>query len=74
MTKLAMEVNFLSSECYDDTDNKVIELLSTFYMQLIHQPVEFTALGFFSIRLEFLASVVTGTLTYVVFLIQFYIG
>lgn len=61
-------------ECqfYDQIKDETREFLQNFYLQLVHQPVKFSAMGFFTIDLTLLASIVTGIVSYEIILVQFY--
>jgi 7tm Chemosensory receptor len=70
VTKIATNIILLDSR--DQLDSKSHEILLSFYQQVIHHPIKFTAFGLYSINLQLLASIITGVVSYQVILIQFY--
>lgn len=72
MTDLATTVSKIECENYDQLTDEAREFVHKFYMQLIHQPILFTAYGFYTINLALLASITTGIVSYQIILVQFY--
>jgi 7tm Chemosensory receptor len=62
----------LESKNYSKLSPEMREILQNLYQQVVHQPIRFTAFGFFPINLTLLASIMTGVVSYQVILIQFY--
>lgn len=72
MTEIATTVNKFESENSDQLPPETREFAQNFFLQLVHQPVVFTAFGFYFINLTLLASITTGIFSYIVILVQFY--
>ncbi|KAG5671383.1 hypothetical protein PVAND_001584 [Polypedilum vanderplanki] len=72
MTELATVVSKIECDNYEQLTDESREFVHKFYMQLNHQPVLFTAYGFYTINLALLASILTGIISYQIILIQFY--
>jgi 7tm Chemosensory receptor len=72
--KLAQTVNQIQINLHDAVTFEVRELLHSFMFQASFYPVTFTAFGFFTLDLKLLASIVTGILSYLIILVQFYKG
>lgn len=53
-------------------NNEMRFLLLSFYSQLNHQPLAFTAMGMYRISLSFLGSILTGIVSYQIILVQFH--
>ncbi|XP_067005900.1 gustatory receptor for sugar taste 43a-like [Anabrus simplex] len=58
----------LLNNCHDSSIKKQLE---TFALQLIHQRVEFSACGFYTLNFPLIASIAGSVTTYLVILIQF---
>lgn len=65
-------INQIETEQHEQLHVEARDFLQSFYLQLIHQPVAFTAFGFYIINLTLLASIVTGIVSYQIILVQFY--
>lgn len=72
MSEMATTVNKIGSENCEKLPPETREFLQNFYLQLVHQPVVFTAFGFYVINLTLLASITTGIVSYIIILVQFY--
>jgi len=72
MTKLTTIIKQQESDHYDLLDSEKRQFLQNFFMHLIHKPVAFTALGFFTINQALLASIITGIVSYQIILVEFY--
>lgn len=72
MSKIASQINNIQSDHYDQLNGDTRDFLQSFYLQVIHQPVKFTAMGFYTISLGLLASILTGIVSYQIILVQFY--
>lgn len=71
MTSIKMATKNLQCEYYETATAEVQMFLNQFYLQLVHQPVVFTAAGFFDFDLPVLASMLTGVISYQIILLQF---
>lgn len=69
-----MSCNVNKIECNNDiqVNGDVADILQRFYLQLHIQPISFTAFGFYKINLTLFASVITGTVSYQILLVQFH--
>ena len=72
MTDIAISIKNIQCEYLEQLRLEIREFLSNLYQQLIHQPVTFTAFGFYTINLGLLASISTGIVSYQIILLQFY--
>lgn len=72
MMEIATNLNKFESEGFNELRGETREFLHNFYSQTIHQPVIFTAYGFYNINLALLASIITGIVSYQIILVQFY--
>lgn len=71
MENIIATIKKIECQNYDKLDYQARETLQQLYLQLNLQPVKFTALGFYTINLELLASILIGIFTYQVILVQF---
>jgi hypothetical protein len=51
-------------QCETEPRSAVMEILQSFYIQIGMQPIEFTAAGYYTINLNFLAGILTGIASY----------
>lgn len=72
MTDISISIKNIKFEHFEHLRSEIREFLSDFYQQMIHQPVTFTAFGFYTINLGLLASILTGIVSYQIILLQFY--
>lgn len=72
MSKIATTVNIVGSENCEQLPQETREFVQNFYVQLVYQPVVFTAFGFYVINRTLLASITTGIVSYIIILVQFY--
>jgi hypothetical protein len=72
MTKLATVVSVIECDHYERLTDESREFVHKFYMQLNHQPVLFTACGFYTINLALLSAICTGIVSYQIILVQFH--
>jgi hypothetical protein len=72
MSKIATVVSKIECDHYERLTDETREFAHKFYMQLNHQPIVFTAYGFYTINLALLASICTGIVSYQIILVQFY--
>lgn len=72
MARIPTQLNV--SECQNSNRLTIEtkEFFQSFYLQLMDLPVTFSARGFFSINLPLFATIITGTLSYQIILVQFY--
>jgi 7tm Chemosensory receptor len=71
MQEIATKISKILSKNQSQMPEEAKELFESFYVQVCHQPVTFSACGFFTINMELLISVATGVLSYLVILVQF---
>jgi 7tm Chemosensory receptor len=71
MEKIAINVSKIETEHRRQMTDEAREMFESFYVQVCHQPVAFSACGFFTLNMELLVSVVTSVLSYLVILVQF---
>lgn len=72
MDSLASTVSEVSAENDENLSRESVDILQNLYLQVVHQPVTFTAGGFFEINMELFASMITGVVSYEIILVQFY--
>lgn len=72
MTSIAILIKNIECEHFDQLRPEIREFLGSLYQQMIHQPVVFTASGFYTINFTLLASISTGIVSYQIILVQFY--
>lgn len=72
MNSLATTISKVESDNYDQHRGETRDFLQNFYLQLNHQPVVFTAFGFYTINLSLLAAIATGVVSYQIILVQFH--
>jgi 7tm Chemosensory receptor len=59
------------SNHHDNLSLEMREILQSFHSQVTSSPLTFSASGFFSLNYEFLASLATGILSYLIVIVQF---
>lgn len=74
MASFATTVKKIHCERAGNVSSDVRYAFDQFYLQLVHQPVTFTAAGFYAFNLSWLAAVFTGIATYLIILVQFYVS
>lgn len=72
MSELATNLKKFECEHYEKLQSEAREFLRSFYLQLIHQPVIFTAFGMYAINMTLIASIATEIVSYQIILVQFY--
>lgn len=72
MMKLANKIVKIECDNFELLRSDTRDFLQNFYLQLMHQPVVFTAHGFYAINLALLGSIITGIVSYQIILVQFY--
>ncbi|CRK88194.1 CLUMA_CG001975, isoform A [Clunio marinus] len=72
MCELATTLDVIQCEQFENIPTNVQIFLQSFYLQVNHQPVSFSAFGFYTINLTLLASIITGIVSYEIILVQFY--
>lgn len=72
MSNFATTVKKLQCQYYDQLKSETREFLQNFYVQLLLQPIYFSAAGFYVINFALLAGITTGIASYEIILVQFY--
>jgi 7tm Chemosensory receptor len=72
MDRVASSVAFVQTNSIDQQTPEMRKALQSFYMQIVHQPVRFSAFCCFNLNTELLTSITTGILSYLMILIQVY--
>lgn len=72
MDSIASTISEVSAEGVSSLQRDSVNILQKFYLQVVHQPVEFTASGLFKINMELFASIITGVVSYQIILVQFH--
>lgn len=72
MASIATSIKKIECENYEKLPSEAREFLQSFYSQLVHQPITFTAHGFYVINRALLAAISTTIISYEIILVQFY--
>lgn len=71
MIAIAITIAETCTQMKENFKGETARLLQQLYSQTTLQPITFTAYGFFVINLELFSSIMIGTLSYLIILIQF---
>lgn len=72
MSGLLSTVGQIDCDKFDQLRGEARGFLRSFCLRLIHQPIIFTAFGFYTINFSLLASITAGIVSYQIILVQFY--